>query len=120
MSWWAAGATTGSVTSPARPRLRRGLGFARRVVRVGARGVVGRVQHFRDLGELFLDQPLDPRLQRDVGGTTTLTAAAHLEIDAIVLDIDQLDKAPVTGNRGIDHRFDQLLNLRLEISTHGG
>src|SRR5438093_11664920 len=39
-----------------------GLGFARRVVGVRARGVVGRVQDLDDLGKLFLDEPLDAGL----------------------------------------------------------
>src|SRR5207244_9794859 len=49
---------------------------------------------------------------------TALAAAAHLEVDAIVLHVDQLDEAAVTGNCGIDHRVDQLLNFRLEFSAH--
>src|SRR5215469_9330199 len=68
--------------------------FAGRVVRVRPRRVVGRVEHFLDLGNLLPDQALDARLERDVGGAATLTPSAHLQIHLVVLDVDQLDEAP--------------------------
>src|SRR5262249_28325967 len=49
-------------TDVSSPRRSAGLGFARRVVGVAAGRVVGRVENFRDLGDLFLDQPLDALL----------------------------------------------------------
>src|SRR5262249_24345612 len=78
-------------------------------------GVVGGVEHFGDFGKLFLDEPLDAGLERDVGRAAALAATAHREIDAIVLDVDQLHVAAVPGDRGVDHRIDQLLHPGLEI-----
>src|SRR6185295_6666300 len=95
------------------------LRLAGRVVGVAARRVVGRVEYLGHLGDFFLDQALDPRLQRDVRGATALAAAAHLQIDAVVLDVDQLDEATVPGHSRVDHRVDQLLHPALEILAHG-
>ena len=72
--------------------------------------VVGGVEHLGDLGQLFLDQALDARLQRDVRRAAALAPAAHLQIDAVVLDVDQLDEAAVAGDGRVDHRVDQLLH----------
>src|SRR5436309_9763764 len=94
------------------------LGFARRVVGVGAGGVVGRIQDLGDLGDLLFDQPLDPRLQRDVRRAAALATAAHLQVDAIVLHINELDESAVAGDRGVDHGVDQLLDAGLEICAH--
>src|SRR2546425_5429624 len=94
------------------------LSFARRVVGVGAGGVVGRIQDLGDLGDLLFDQPLDPRLQRDVRRAAALATAAHLQVDAIVLHIDELDESAVAGDRGVDHGVDQLLDAGLEICAH--
>src|SRR6185503_4422885 len=74
--------------------------LARRVVGVAAGGVVGGVEHLDDLGDLFLDQPLDARLQRDVRRATTLAPATHLQIDGAVLDVEQLDEAAMAGDGG--------------------
>src|SRR2546427_5311590 len=106
------------MASPADGRA-RGLGFARRVVGIGAGGVVGRVQDLDDLGELILDEPLDARLQSDVGGAAPLTAAAHLEVDPVFLHVDQLDVAAVAGDRRVDHGVDQLLDFGLQLVAHG-
>src|SRR5262245_52725858 len=94
------------------------LRFAGRVVGVAPRGVVCRVQDFGDFGDLFLDQPLDSLLQRDVRGAAALAAAAHLKVDAVILYIDELDEAAVAGDRGVDHRIDQLLHSGLQIFAH--
>src|SRR5207245_6149105 len=106
------------MASPADGRA-RGLGFARRVVGVASGGVVGRVQDLDDLGELILDEPLDARLQGDVGGAAPLAAAAHLEVDPVVLHVDQLDVAAVAGDRRVDHGVDQLLDPGLQFVAHG-
>src|SRR3990170_4808203 len=95
------------------------LGFARGVVGVGAGRVVRRVEDLVHLGQLFLDEALDAGLQRDVGRAAPMAAPAHLEVDAVVLDVDELDEAAVTGDRRIDHRVDQLLHPGLEVRAHG-
>src|SRR5262249_40332587 len=95
-----------------------GLRFARRVVGVGAGRVVGGVKDFGHLGDLFLDQPFDALLQGDVRGAAALAAAAHLEIDPVVLHVYELDEAAVPGNRWVDHRVDQLLYAGLQLSAH--
>src|SRR4030095_1453677 len=110
------GLPTATPTSP--PHAEGGLGFAGRVVGVAPGGVVGRVEDFGDLGDLFLDQPLDALLERDVRGATALAAAAHLQIHAVILHVHELDESAVAGDRGIDHRIDQLLNLGLQIIAH--
>src|SRR3989442_272670 len=94
------------------------LGFARRVVGVGAGGVVGRVQAPGDPGDPLFDQPLDPRLQRDVRGAAALAAAAHLKVDAVILHVDHLDDPAVAGDRGIDHGVDEFLDAGLEFCAH--
>src|SRR5882724_10721974 len=96
-----------------------GLRLAGAVVGVGARRVVGGVQHLGHLGKLLLDEALDPRLQRDVGGAAALAASTHLQVDPVVLHVDQLDEAAVTGDGRVDHRVDQVLHLGLEIVAHG-
>src|SRR5438132_1685318 len=106
------------MAAPADGRV-RGLGFARRVVGIGAGGVVGRVQDLDDLGDLILDEPLDARLQGDVRGAAPLAAAAHLEVDPVVLHVDQLDVAAVAGDRRVDHGVDQLLDPGLQFVAHG-
>src|SRR5439155_2362234 len=105
-------------TGVSRPRGAWALRFARRVVGVAPGGVIGRVEDFGDLGDLFLDQSLDPLLQRDVRGAAALAAAAHLKIDPVVLHVDELDKAAVAGNRGVDRGIEQLLNTGLQIVAH--
>ena len=65
-------AEVGTDLLPARPR---GTKLCRACSRVLAGGVVGRVQDLGDLGDLFLDQPLDPGLQRDVRSSAPLAAA---------------------------------------------
>src|SRR5712692_7688254 len=92
--------------------------LARRVVGVGAGAVGGRVQHFLDLGDLFLDQPLDARLERDVGGAAALAAPAHLDVNLVLLDVEQLDEAAVAGDGRIDGRVDQLLHLGHQLVAH--
>ena len=77
-----------------------------------------RVQHFFDLGQLFLDQPLDAGLERHVRRAAALASAAHLEIHLVLLDVDELDEAAVTGHRWIDGRVDQLLHLGHQIFAH--
>src|SRR5947199_194005 len=99
-------AATGLDRRPRRAAMAAGLGFTRRVVGVRARGVVGRVQDLDDLGKLFLDEPLDARLQGDVGRAAPLAPAAHLKVDPVVLDVDQLDVAAVAGNRRVDRGVD--------------
>src|SRR5262245_19486516 len=100
------------------PRRRAGLCFAGSVVGVASGRVVGGVENFGDFGNLFLDQPLDALLQRDVCGTTALAATAHLEIDPVILHVDELHEAAVAGHRGVDHRVDQLLHAGLEFFAH--
>src|SRR5207244_10972648 len=90
-----------------------GSGLAGGVVGVRALRMIGRVEHLADLGELFLDQALDARLERDVRRAAALAAAAHGQVDAVVLDVDQLDEAAVSRDGGVDHRVDQLLNTGL-------
>src|SRR5439155_1642339 len=90
----------------------------RRWPMAAATTVVGRVEDLGDFGDLFLDQPLDARLQCDVRGAAALAAAAHLEIDSVILHVDQLDEAAVAGDRRVDHGIDQLLDSGLELSTH--
>src|SRR5437870_8626624 len=89
-----------------------------RVVRVGAGRVVGGVQHFLDLRKLFLDEALDAGLQRDVRRAAALTAAAHLDVDLVVLDFHQLDEATMARHGRIDGRVDQLLHLGRKILAH--
>src|SRR5881296_2183528 len=90
-------------------------GLAGGVVGVRPLRVVGRVEHLGDLRKLFLDEALDARLERDVRGAAALAAAAHGQVDAVVLDVDQLDEAPVSRHGRIDHGVDQLLHAGLEI-----
>src|SRR5438876_4456053 len=90
-------------------------GLAGGVVGVRALRVVGRVEHLGHLGKLFLDQALDTGLQRDVRRTAALAAATHREVDAIVLDVDQLDEATVSRDGGVDHRVDEVLHAALEV-----
>src|SRR5262249_36772569 len=85
---------------------------------VAPRGVVGRAQDFGDFGDLFFYQPLDSLLQRDVRGAAALAAATHLKVDPVILHVDELDEAAVAGDRGVDHRIDQLLNSGLQILAH--
>src|SRR5262245_52351789 len=105
-------------TDPSCPRESVGLSFAGRVVGVLAGGVVGRVQDLGDLGDLLLDQPLDSRLERDVGSAAPLASAAHLEVHPVVLHVDELDESAMASNRGIDHGVDQFLDAGLEFFAH--
>src|SRR5262245_17788088 len=73
-----------------------------RVVGIRARPVVGDVEDLGDLRDLLEDHPLDPGLERDVGGAAALAAAAHPEVDGAVLHVQQLDVAAVPGHRGVD------------------
>src|SRR2546425_10010054 len=90
-------------------------GLAGGVVGVRALRVVGRVEHLGHFGKLFLDEALDARLERDVRGAAALAAAAHGQVDAVVLDVDQLDEASVSRHGGVDHGIDQLLHAGLEV-----
>src|SRR2546430_4482923 len=92
-----------------------GSGLAGGVGGVGALRVIGRVEHLADLGKLFFDQALDARLERDVRRAAALAAAAHGQVDPVVLNVDQLDEAPVSRDGGVDHRVDQLLHAGLEV-----
>src|SRR5258705_11086340 len=76
---------------------------------------MGRGEHFADLGKLFLDQAVDARLERAVRRAAALAAAAHGQVDGVVLDVDQLDEAAVSRHGGVDHGVDQLLHAGLEI-----
>src|SRR5262245_24907824 len=105
-------------TDLSRPRAGVGLSLAGRVVGVLAGGVVGRVQDFGDLRNLFLDQPLDPGLERDVRSSAPLAAAPHLQVHAVVLHVDELDESAMAGDRGVDHRVDQLLDAGFEFFAH--
>src|SRR5713226_2131159 len=95
----------------------RGLRFPGRVVRVVPGRVVGGVEHLGDLGNLFLDEALDPGLERDVGRAAALAATAHDEVDAVVLHVDQLDDAAVARHRRVDHGVDEFLNPGLEVGA---
>src|SRR6266850_1970277 len=90
-------------------------GLAGGVVGIRALRVVGRVEHLGDFGKLFLDEALDPRLERDVRGAAALAATTHRQVDAVVLDVDQLDEAAVSRHGRVDHGVDQLLHAGLEI-----
>src|SRR5205807_10481246 len=94
------------------------LRLAGGVVGILSGRVVGRVEHFGDLGNLVLDQALDPGLERDVGGAAALTPAAHLQVDYYVLDVDELDPAAVGRDRRVDRGVDQLLDLTLQLYAH--
>src|SRR5262245_17791201 len=76
------------------------------------------VEHLFDLRDFFLDQALDARLERHVRRAAALAAAAHLQVDLVVLHLDQLNEAAVTRHRGIDGRVDQLLHLGRKLFTH--
>src|SRR5712691_6813160 len=101
---------------PADPR---DLGLAGGVVGVAPAGVVGGVEHLDHFRQLVLDQPLDPRLQRDVRRPAPLAAAAHLQIHAVVLHVDEVDVPAVPGDGRVDHGVDQLLHLAPQFLTHG-
>src|SRR5262249_20620286 len=99
---------------------RRGVGlcFAGGVVGVRSGGVIGRVEDFGDFRDLFLAQPLDALLQRDVRRPAALATATHLEVDPVVLHVDELDEAAMSRDRRVDHRIDQLLNFCPQIFAH--
>src|SRR5712691_331762 len=97
----------------------RDLALAGGVVGVAPAGVIRGVEHLCHLGQLVLDQPLDPRLQRDVGRAAPLAAAAHLQVHAVVLHVDEIDVPAVTRDSRVDHRVDQLLHLAPQFVAHG-
>src|SRR5262249_5758343 len=94
---------------------RAASGLAGGVVGVRPLRVIGRIEHLDDFRDLFLDQALDAGLEGDVRRAAALAPAAHREIDAVVLDVDQLDEAAMPRDGRIDHRVDQLLHAVLEI-----
>src|SRR5262245_40778749 len=90
-------------------------GFAGGVVGVRSLRVIGRVEHLDDLGNLFLDEALDSGLECDVCRATPLAAAAHGQVDTVVLHVDELDKAPVPRDGRIDHRVDEILDSSFQV-----
>src|SRR6202171_457608 len=88
--------------------LRRFLG--RLEVGVRARGVVGDVDHLGDLRDGPFERDLDPLPKRDVDLGAALAAATQLDIGGATANLEQVDKATVRRDRGIDLPVEDLLD----------
>src|SRR3990172_9164799 len=64
-------------------------------VGTGPAGVVGDVEHPRDLGDELLDGNLDPLAKRDGCHAATLASSAQSEVGRVVLYRHQLGVAPL-------------------------
>ena len=86
------------------------LSLARLVVRIRAGFVIGSINNILDFGEMFLDHSLDSVLQGNICHATPLAAAAHVDIDGIIGNVQQINLPAVRRNRRINPFINELLN----------
>src|SRR5262245_15833103 len=90
------------------------------VVGVVPARVVGLVDHPGDVRDLLAQRGFDPLLEGDVDHAAALAAAAETEVDEVLLDVEEVDPASVSGDRGVDHLVQDLLNLFLDVLVFHG